>query len=102
MKKTNEAEVPATKQTVEATRPTFKELDLKKAKTLETQVKEIKGVTDVEFTTNKKKIKVFITAKKKEDDAVYQQAVQIATACNFKVGRSYYIDEVLTVNLVQN
>jgi copper chaperone CopZ len=96
MKKTNE--VPATEQT---SKPEFKELNLKQAKTLETKVKAIKGVADVELTTNKKKIKVLITAKVKEDQSIYQSAAAIAIACNFKVGRSYFIDEVLTVNLVQ-
>jgi hypothetical protein len=49
------------------------------------------GVKDVSLQSKAKKIKLFIGAKKKEDDAVYQQILLIASDGNLKVGRSHWI-----------
>ncbi|GEO08321.1 hypothetical protein [Segetibacter aerophilus] len=89
-------------QAPEVKTSSFKELDSKKVKSLEAKVKAIEGVKEVSMTPKAKKLVMLIALNKKEDDAVYQQVIEIASNNNFKVGRSYYIDEVLTVNLMQN
>ena len=69
-------------QTTEAARAAFKELDLTNVTTLATTLKAMKGVKEVILTTKAKKLILFITLKKKEDDAVYQQVIEVAAKSN--------------------
>lgn len=80
-------------------RPAFRELNMKKLKSLETQVKELKGVKEVAVHSKAKKIKLVIVLDKKEDDEVFQSVIELASNSNFKIVRSYYHESDLIVNL---
>ena len=82
-------------------RPAFKELNIKKLKSLETQVKELKGVKEVAVHSKAKKIKLVIALNKKEDDEAVQSVIELASNSNLEIGRSYYYESDLIVNLTQ-
>lgn len=102
VEKPKKAAAKKVEQQTEVKVSSFKELDSKKAKSLEKQVKEIKGVKEATFTTKAKRVIIQMKLKKEGDDAVFQRVIELATKANFKVGRSYFIENDLTVNLTQN
>lgn len=85
----------------QTTRPAFKELNVKKAKSFEAQVKEMKGVKEASLSTKAKRIIVAIKLESKTDETVFEKVIELASTSQLKVGRSYYIEDALTVNLTQ-
>ena len=82
-------------------RPAFRELNIKKLKSLKTQVKELKGVKEVAVHSKAKKIKLVIALNKKEDDEAVQSVIELVSNSNLEIGRSYYYESDLIVNLTQ-